>query len=449
MEYEGSTMMRWMEKKRSLISVFLGTLLIMMTIFLIIEKVEYNVRHKQLQDLSAAYAQQLQMAVEHDTRRAKFVDAFVRMNPQWILGMQNFSDNRQDSSASLALQVIQNGQMTSGESVDGLVQPELWRKAVQQAKVTALQQQAMVLSAPFVLRDGGSGLAAVRPVYLFNKQTASFDTWGMSAMLLQVSSLINAADFAALEENGTAYRVEQLGEEGTEDILLAASPVEYKGSAVSTVVEMGGGRWRVSLAPAAGWLDCRTLALEGLASLLTAAALTFLLGWFQQLRRQREKMRLQAVTDPLTNLSNRHILMEELRERCKDSKAHFLVCYMDLDGFKEVNDTYGHDVGDQLIRAAADRVLGCLKPEDELYRLGGDEFVGILEEETEGGWKKRIDAIEQQLRGMFIFGDVCVEISVSVGCTIYPQTARTANELLREADQRMFETKERYSTKSR
>ncbi len=240
MEYEGSTMMRWMEKKRSLISVFLGTLLIMMTIFLIIEKVEYNVRHKQLQDLSAAYAQQLQMAVEHDTRRAKFVDAFVRMNPQWILGMQNFSDNRQDSSASLALQVIQNGQMTAGESVDGLVQPELWRKAVQQAKVTALQQQAMVLSAPFVLRDGGSGLAAVRPVYLFNKQTASFDTWGMSAMLLQVSSLINAADFAALEENGTAYRVEQLGEEGTEDILLAASPVEYKGSAVSTVVEMGG-----------------------------------------------------------------------------------------------------------------------------------------------------------------------------------------------------------------
>ena len=126
---------------------------------------------------------------------------------------------------------------------------------------------------------------------------------------------------------------------------------------------------------------------------------------------------------------------------------------MDLDGFKQVNDTHGHEVGDWLIQAAAQRVLDCLKPEDELFRLGGDEFVAILEEEPGSGWKQRLDEVEKQLRSMFIYPEaeeeICIEISVSVGCTIYPQTSRTPEGLLREADQRMFETKERYSTSRR
>jgi diguanylate cyclase (GGDEF)-like protein len=140
--------------------------------------------------------------------------------------------------------------------------------------------------------------------------------------------------------------------------------------------------------------------------------------------------------------------MDVLEEHCRDLHCHFLLCYMDLDGFKDVNDTYGHDIGDRLIKAVAQRIQECLKEEDQLFRIGGDEFVAIVEAEKDNGWKQRMESIEKEFKRMFIFEkNIYIEISISIGCAIYPQTSVDGETLLREADSRMYGNKEKYAWK--
>ena len=81
--------------------------------------------------------------------------------------------------------------------------------------------------------------------------------------------------------------------------------------------------------------------------------------------------------DPLTGLPNRRVLFREL-EKAMEAKRPFALCYMDLDDFKQVNDTYGHDCGDQLLNGFAERLQSALSTAGTLIRLGGDEFIAIL-----------------------------------------------------------------------
>jgi len=117
---------------------------------------------------------------------------------------------------------------------------------------------------------------------------------------------------------------------------------------------------------------------------------------------------------------------------------------MDLDKFKEVNDTYGHDTGDLLLQACAKRLMKSLKPQDMLFRIGGDEFVAYIEDPgTDESRRGRIRHIEETIRQPFIFPALELHIAVSIGYVLYPADAKNSEELLRFADEKMYEEKQR------
>lgn len=150
--------------------------------------------------------------------------------------------------------------------------------------------------------------------------------------------------------------------------------------------------------------------------------------------------------DPLTHLPNRALLSDRLLVATAQTKRNdklLAVCYLDLDGFKPVNDRHGHEIGDRLLIEVAARLRESLRGGDSVGRLGGDEFVlllGGLDNENE--CHVALERILKRLSAPYRFDGLELILSASVGVTLYPSDATDSDTLLRHADQAMYEAKD-------
>jgi diguanylate cyclase (GGDEF)-like protein len=153
----------------------------------------------------------------------------------------------------------------------------------------------------------------------------------------------------------------------------------------------------------------------------------------------------QANLDPLTGLPNRYMFNDRLEQEIKKSDRSGLplaLLFLDLDRFKEVNDTLGHSVGDNLLKITAQRLKECARKSDTVARLGGDEFTIILSELDDIGSVYRvIESILTSVEEPFHLEDEQAFVSTSIGVTFYPGDAKNAEELIRNADQAMYAAK--------
>ncbi|MEP3857635.1 MAG: EAL domain-containing protein [Porticoccus sp.] len=153
----------------------------------------------------------------------------------------------------------------------------------------------------------------------------------------------------------------------------------------------------------------------------------------------------QANFDPLTELPNRRMFYDRLGQEIK--KAHrsalsMAVLFIDLDHFKEVNDTLGHEKGDQLLVEAASRIGHCIRETDTVARLGGDEFIIILSELEERSTIERVlTSLLTCLSEPYQLDSDVAFVSASIGVTLYPEDATDIEGLLKNADQAMYAAK--------
>jgi diguanylate cyclase (GGDEF)-like protein/PAS domain S-box-containing protein len=154
----------------------------------------------------------------------------------------------------------------------------------------------------------------------------------------------------------------------------------------------------------------------------------------------------QALHDELTGLANRTHLDQSLVRAIRKAHQHarqLAVLFLDLDHFKEVNDTLGHQAGDDLLKQVASRLAERLREQDLLARLGGDEFVIVLEDIRRAQHAGKIaDGIVQALLEPFTVAGEVVQIGVSVGVALYPEDGHTAQTLIDSADAAMYRAKD-------
>ena len=162
-------------------------------------------------------------------------------------------------------------------------------------------------------------------------------------------------------------------------------------------------------------------------------------------KESKEKIWHQANYDYLTSLPNRYMLQDRLNELIKKSyrdRQEFAVLLIDLDDFKDINDTLGHDKGDLLLVEAAIRVRQCLRASDTVARLGGDEFIVIMSELSHRiGIDLIANKILERLSEPFGLGEDNAYISASIGITLFPADGEAMLDLMRNADQAMYEAK--------
>jgi diguanylate cyclase (GGDEF)-like protein/PAS domain S-box-containing protein len=164
-------------------------------------------------------------------------------------------------------------------------------------------------------------------------------------------------------------------------------------------------------------------------------------------RRQQEKvLKHMATLDPLTGLSNRAEFEYQIEERMADANRNEIslaLLYLDLDRFKAINDTHGHSAGDQVLTTVAERMRNCLRGSDLVARLGGDEFVIVLQ----GGDPRRAAALvagkilQALARTIELEDGNTVQTGTSIGIAVYPDDSTRADELIKGADQAMYQAK--------
>lgn len=439
-------MSRTTKKRKLILYVFMSSLLAMLIVLSCIETVKYNEERAHLQYVTQAYAHRIQYVLDNIMQKPKMLDTLVRLQPMDQSWFDRVAANLAADPAVVCLQLAPQG-IVSNVYPKSIAASQMAYTDIEKSALLAQNTSELTLSGPFVLPQGDLGLEGRQPIYVHNKK-GDFDFWGYSIIVVKLTDILEKANLEQLTDAGYSYHIKSINTRAEGDAVVTHSETAVGKNPVIYMLDIPNGKWILETAPIEGWISYGRIAGQVFLCIVIALLLTTVVVMFLKLRKQREVLRVMAVTDPLTKLSSRHVFMDVLEEHCRDLHCHFLLCYMDLDGFKEVNDTYGHDIGDRLIKAAAQRIQECLKEEDQLFRIGGDEFVAIVEAEKDDGWKQRMESIEKEIKRMFVFEEnIYIEISISIGCAIYPQTSVDGKTLLREADSRMYGNKEKYAWK--
>jgi diguanylate cyclase (GGDEF)-like protein/PAS domain S-box-containing protein len=170
------------------------------------------------------------------------------------------------------------------------------------------------------------------------------------------------------------------------------------------------------------------------------------IGQFLQRKRAERNLQFAATHDPLTRLPNRHLFAESLAQalaRAERSRTKVGVLFVDLDHFKSINDTLGHEAGDQVLAEVAVRLTGCLRQSDVVSRQGGDEFVALIEGLPDTSTlttiaRKMLASLAQPF---LVRGRDC-QMTGSIGIAIYPEDGYDRDALLKNADAAMYQAKD-------
>lgn len=165
------------------------------------------------------------------------------------------------------------------------------------------------------------------------------------------------------------------------------------------------------------------------------------------LQSSQEQLRHAATHDPLTGLQNRSVLTEQAPALARQSDGEIAVLVIDLDGFKQVNDTVGHQAGDELLRVLAQRMRGCIRPGDLLARTGGDEFVVVLaaprlDQRVQHLVRDLAETLRQPTRDQ---SGVDLQVGATIGVSV-SRTPADFDELLLAADRDMYRNKKNRDT---
>lgn len=301
-----------------------------------------------------------------------------------------------------------------------------------------------LLAGPVKLVQGGSGLILRVPVITSDKQL-----WGILAAVIPLERLLQQTELEQFREH---YYLGLSGKDGnaqdTEifwgDQVLLGLPSVYAN------IRLPNGLWRLHAFPKqklplfAG-LPPLFLPLGLILTLLMSGGLYALLRLSQERQHALHTVAWQASFDPLTGLANRSVLLGQLELMLKQARlqrVQLAVLSLDLDEFKQVNESLGHPIGDHLLQLVADRLLEQLSGPELVARSGGDEFVLVLPElfrpeELEQFCQRLLDAF----RAPFIVNGTPLSISTSIGVAMYPHDGLLAIDLLKHADRAMYAAK--------
>ncbi len=295
----------------------------------------------------------------------------------------------------------------------------------------AIQTKKAVITGPVKLVQGGSGIISRIPVFIGDVY------WGQVSVVLMHDELFNEAGFYDDSLLEIAIRDKESGR------LIWGKQDLFSNASVIAEIALPVGSWEFAAK--------LSLAKDKMRSELTFywllwGSLSVLLGFLAMfLTRTQLLLDEKATHDYLTELPNRAYLIDHLNSAIDIAERHneqMAVAMIDLDGFKQINDSFGHAAGDEVLKKLGERLLPQFRKSDVIARFGGDEFVVLLNNIGTGFNKDElIKKIKTMVAMPFYHKSAELRISASIGIALYPADGITSDKLLSAADARMYEDK--------
>jgi diguanylate cyclase (GGDEF)-like protein len=292
-----------------------------------------------------------------------------------------------------------------------------------------------LLIGPVPLVQGGSGLIYRVPIYIEDQY------WGLLSSVIDSESLLNTA-IAESTSDGAAIAIRGKNGAGMAGEVFWGDPALFSAPGVQLVdVEVPGGKWVIALRQTGTPPQLALWLMHGLVWLL---AIT--LGWSTLVvLAQRAQLGQLALFDPLTGLPNRLLVRDRIDRAMaglrRDPHRTCLLLFIDLDGFKQVNDRLGHKAGDTALQHTAQRITGAVRESDTVGRWGGDEFIVFMEHVDRASVGEMVAKVRQVVELPTHYAQQQFSVGASIGLAFAPDDGSTLEELLRAADARMYENK--------
>jgi len=293
------------------------------------------------------------------------------------------------------------------------------------------------LAGPFELKQGGAGIVARSPIYFMDDGEKHY--WGLASIVIDFPRLLEQARVSAQVEGfDIAIRGRDgLGAKGS--VFFGFAKV-FEDPVVEMTVHFPNGSWIMAARSSPG-VSTPVIVIRLAAWLL----IMILAGLFLLLFRLYRFAHEQSISDPLTGLANRRLLLgraEYLAQLHARTGQGFALFFVDLNRFKQVNDRFGHHVGDQLLIEAANRLSQSVRQSDTLARNGGDEFILLQPGVNTGDVSAIASKLEAMMDRPFMIEGHALQISASVGCAVFPQDVDSVEAVINLADSRMYERKQ-------
>lgn len=294
-----------------------------------------------------------------------------------------------------------------------------------------------VLVGPINLVQGGSGLIYRYPVYIEGEY------WGLISTVINTESFLKAA-FEDVETSEYEFAIRNMNPTGTPMTTFYGNSELFENPhAFILESNIPSGKWQWAITRKG---ENHSSNFFWMLRILSVAFSLILGVTIYSLLRERSKLKMQALYDSLTGLANRRLLNDRLGQaliQAKRFNRYLAVMYIDIDYFKELNDTHGHAFGDSFLKVVAEKLATCIRQSDTLSRIGGDEFVIVLEEITT---RESAILVTQNIMKTFsepvLVGNIPIKVSLSIGIAVYePISGGTLENLMRQADLALYEVK--------
>ena len=260
--------------------------------------------------------------------------------------------------------------------------------------------------------------------------------------------LFGHMNFSALESRDYKYSIYKINDYTKQRSFLYGTDYNQLHKPIAIRIDLPEAHWELAVAPAGYWVNVHLVLVLGTLSLLLICAFTILTMLFLKLRQSNIRLAQLATLDQLTGLYTKQTAIFTLKKEidyANRNGTQVAVCFIDMNNFKQINDKYGHTVGDSALVKVAKRLMESVRPEDIVARFGGDEFIIIFRGKNTGtDYHNTVDRIKAVLNvPAKISAHVLADISAAVGIAVYPTNGNGVEELIAYADKAMYEEKAR------
>lgn len=305
-----------------------------------------------------------------------------------------------------------------------------------EAKI-ALETRETIICGPYKLTQGGEGIIARKAIYSLNSRGFQ-EFWGMVAVVLDSSMLLKQIDLKSLKYSGYEYEL-SASVNGLKKNEIEKTENFDKNKANFRIINLSNGYWKLGIQNPIKIYQLFNIFLIFIFEIFISI---LLYKYIHKKEVEIDFIKNEIYLDNLTGLYNRKIL-----EELKNNLINYSVFYIDLNDFKSINDTYGHDIGDKLLIEISKRIKSSIRKKDFAIRIGGDEFVVVLLESNNNLIKKFLQRIQEIQKCNFIYNNLNIKFSLSYGYASFTLDGNNMNELLKLADSRMYLNKKKHKLK--